>query len=135
MSTTLGQKEIAETAIKENSRIVEKVSDNQFENNRYMLIVLFVLIGIVYIFQLYIVFVIIPLFFGEANMDHKSPSEVSEIIRKEIMDFAASCEWTQEQFFHFLLSYVTFPGHVLGMPFRDWFLEDYLPSIVNRNQD
>ena len=47
MSTTIGQKEIAETAIKENSRIVEKVSDNQFENNRYMLIVLFVLIGIV----------------------------------------------------------------------------------------
>ena len=47
MSTTMGQKEIAETAMKENSRIVEKVSDNQFENNRYMLIVLFVLIGIV----------------------------------------------------------------------------------------
>ena len=47
MSTTIGQKEIAETAMKENSRIVEKVSDNQFENNRYMLIVLFVLIGIV----------------------------------------------------------------------------------------
>tara|TARA_B100000029_G_scaffold492847_1_gene554678 strand:+ start:561 stop:1793 length:1233 start_codon:yes stop_codon:yes gene_type:complete len=47
MNTTMGQKEIAETAMKENSRIVEKVSDNQFENNRYMLIVLFVLIGIV----------------------------------------------------------------------------------------
>ena len=47
MSTTMGQKEIAETAMKENSRIVEKVSDNQFENNRYMLIVLFILIGIV----------------------------------------------------------------------------------------
>jgi len=47
MNTTSGQKEIAETAMKENSRIVEKVSDNQFENNRYMLIVLFVLIGIV----------------------------------------------------------------------------------------
>ena len=47
MNTTLGQKEIAQTAMKENSRIVEKVSDNQFENNRYMLIVLFVLIGIV----------------------------------------------------------------------------------------
>ena len=47
MNTTSGQKEIAETAMKENSRIVEKVSDNQFENNRYILIVLFVLIGIV----------------------------------------------------------------------------------------
>ena len=47
MNTTLGQKEIAQTAMQENSRIVEKVSDNQFENNRYMLIVLFVLIGIV----------------------------------------------------------------------------------------
>lgn len=47
MNTTLGQKEIAQTAMKENTRIVEKVSDNQFENNRYMLIVLFVLIGIV----------------------------------------------------------------------------------------
>ena len=47
MNTTMGQKEIAEIAMKENSRIVEKVSDNQFENNRYMLIVLFVLIGIV----------------------------------------------------------------------------------------
>ena len=40
MNTTSGQKEIAETAMKENSRIVEKVSDNQFENNRYILIVL-----------------------------------------------------------------------------------------------
>jgi len=47
MQTTSGQKEIAETAMKENSRIVEKVSDNQFENNKYLLIVLFVLIGIV----------------------------------------------------------------------------------------
>ena len=47
MNTTKGQKEIAETAIKQNSEIVSKVSDNQFENNRYMLIVLFVLIGIV----------------------------------------------------------------------------------------
>lgn len=47
MNTTMGQKEIAETAMKENSKIVSKVSDNQFENNRYMLIVLFVLIGIV----------------------------------------------------------------------------------------
>lgn len=47
MNTTMGQKEIAETAIKQNSEIVSKVSDNQFENNRYMLIVLFVLIGIV----------------------------------------------------------------------------------------
>ncbi len=47
MSTTLGQKEIAETAIKENSRIVEKAIDTGDENNRYMLIVLFVLIGIV----------------------------------------------------------------------------------------
>jgi cytoskeletal protein RodZ len=47
MSTTLGQKEIAQTAMKENSRIVEKNIDNQFENNRYMLIVLFILIGVV----------------------------------------------------------------------------------------
>ena len=47
MQTTSGQKEIAETAMKENSRIVEKVSDNQFENNKYLLIVLFILIGIV----------------------------------------------------------------------------------------
>ena len=47
MNTTLGQKEIAQTAMQENTRIVEKNIDNQFENNRYMLIVLFVLIGIV----------------------------------------------------------------------------------------
>ena len=47
MNTTLGQKEIAQTAMEENTRIVEKNIDNQFENNRYMLIVLFVLIGIV----------------------------------------------------------------------------------------
>ena len=47
MSTTMGQKEIAETAMKENSRIVEKAIDTGDENNRYMLIVLFVLIGIV----------------------------------------------------------------------------------------
>ena len=47
MQTTSGQKEIAETAMKENSRIVEKVSDNQFENNKYLLIVLFILIRIV----------------------------------------------------------------------------------------
>jgi hypothetical protein len=47
MNTTLGQKEIAQTAMKENSRIVEKNIDNQFENNRYMLIVLFILIGVV----------------------------------------------------------------------------------------
>ena len=47
MNTTLGQKEIAQTAMKENTRIVEKNIDNQFENNRYMLIVLFILIGVV----------------------------------------------------------------------------------------
>ena len=47
MNTTLGQKEIAQTAMQENSRIVEKNIDNQFENNRYMLIVLFILIGVV----------------------------------------------------------------------------------------
>ncbi len=47
MNTTLGQKEIAQTAMQENTRIVEKNIDNQFENNRYMLIVLFILIGVV----------------------------------------------------------------------------------------
>ena len=47
MNTTLGQKEIAQTAMQENSRIVEKNIDNQLENNRYMLIVLFILIGVV----------------------------------------------------------------------------------------
>jgi hypothetical protein len=47
MNTTLGQKEIAQTAMKENTRIVEKNIDNQFENNRYMLMVLFILIGVV----------------------------------------------------------------------------------------
>jgi len=47
MNTTLGQKEIAQTAMQENARIVEKNIDNQFENNRYMLIVLFILIGVV----------------------------------------------------------------------------------------
>ena len=47
MNTTLGQKEIAQTAMQENTRIVEKNIENQFENNRYMLIVLFILIGIV----------------------------------------------------------------------------------------
>ena len=47
MSTTMGQKEIAETAMKENSRIVEKAIDTGDANNKYMLIVLFVLIGIV----------------------------------------------------------------------------------------
>ena len=47
MNTTMGQKEIAQTAMQENSRIVEKNIENQFENNRYMLIVLFILIGVV----------------------------------------------------------------------------------------
>ena len=47
MNTTMGQKEIAQTAMQENTRIVEKNIDNQFENNRYMLIVLFILIGVV----------------------------------------------------------------------------------------
>ena len=47
MNTTLGQKEIAQTAMKENTRIVEINIDNQFEYNRYMLIVLFILIGVV----------------------------------------------------------------------------------------
>lgn len=47
MNTTLGQKEIAQTAMQENTRIVEKNIENQFENNRYMLIVLFILIGVV----------------------------------------------------------------------------------------
>jgi len=47
MNTTLGQKEIAQTAMQENTRIVEKNIDNQFENNRYMLMVLFILIGVV----------------------------------------------------------------------------------------
>ena len=42
MNTTMGQKEIAQTAMQENSRIVEKNIENQFENNRYMLIVLFI---------------------------------------------------------------------------------------------
>ena len=47
MNTTLGQKEIAQTAMQENTRIVEKNIDNKFENNRYMLIVLFILIAVV----------------------------------------------------------------------------------------
>ena len=47
MNTTLGQKEIAQTAMQENTRIVEKNLDNQSKQNNYMVIVLFVLIGIV----------------------------------------------------------------------------------------
>jgi len=72
MNTTMGQKEIAETAMKENSRIVEKVSDNQFENNRYMLIVLFVLklsLLVVELFELFVLFVlfVIVLLFSNNN--------------------------------------------------------------------
>ena len=83
-------------------------------------------------------------------MDYKSPPESSGRhecseapnlwnweplqFQKEIRDLSASCQWTQEEFIHFLLSYITYPGHVLGLPFEEWLSGEYLEQLVESKQ-
>jgi len=67
-------------------------------------------------------------------MDYKSPSEISEANRKNIIDLAQSSEWTQKQFIHFLLSYICYPSHILSLPFQEWLSGEYLEELVESKQ-
>ena len=54
--------------------------------------------------------------------------------QKEIRDLSVSSEWSQEEFIHFLLSYICYPGHVLGLPFEEWLSGEYLEQLVESKQ-